>query len=274
MKTRAILALSGLTASMLLSGVAFAKVDDRATVAKGSGGAVVSIPAHAVEIAPDVYSLGTVKHEGKIAEGIMVVHRKNNAKPSGKGGGGSTTCYSYLASGAKWKTAEDWVINPANNFALTDLFLLDTTAAAIGEWEAAAGANILGNGSLTTDVLVADETTPDNVNEIYFGTIADPGVIAVTITWGYFGGSPKSRQLFEMDQVYDQADFTWNGDGNPLDMDYENIAQHEIGHGIGMGHTPTSTACQNETMYPYAANGETVKRDLGPGDIAGIDKLY
>lgn len=241
-------------------------------VSKGNGGAEVSIPAHAVKISDDVYSLGTAVIDGVKAEGFMVVHR-NNAKPTGPSTGGNT-CYSYLASGAKWKVLEPWVINPANNSSLTDAFLLSTVDAVIGEWEAAAGAQILGGGSLTTSSLAADETTPDGSNEIYFGTITDPGVIAVTITWGNFGGSPKSRQIFEMDQVYDQADFTWSGTGLATAMDFESIAQHEIGHGIGMGHTPTTTACLSETMYPYASNGETIKRDLGPGDIAGIDKLY
>ncbi len=77
-----------------------------------------------------------------------------------------------------------------------------------------------------------------------------------------------------MDQIYDQVDFTWSNVGLATAMDFENIAQHELGHGIGMGHSPTSAACAGETMYPYASNGETAKQSLGAGDIAGIDKLY
>lgn len=272
MKSRAIVTLSGFAASVLLTSVAFAKVDDRVTVSKGNGGAEVSIPAHAVKVSEDVYSLGSAEVDGKKVEGIMVVHR-NNAKPSGPSTGGST-CYSYLATDAKWKVQEPWLVNPANNFGLTNAFLLTTVDAAIGEWETAAGAQILGAGSLTTNTLTADQTTPDGKNEIYFGTISDPGVIAVTITWGTFSGPARNRQLVEMDQIYDQVDFTWSNTGLASAMDFENIAQHEIGHGIGMGHSPTSTACQSETMYPYASNGETAKRDLGTGDKAGIDKLY
>ncbi len=276
MNARSIATISGLSIGLLVAGSVLAKPDAKVSVTKGNGGATVSIPAHAAELAPDIYSLGTADIDGVKAEGIMIVHR-SNAKVSPAKPGGSSTCYSYLASGAKWKTPENWLINPANNFGLTGIFLRDTTAAAIGEWEAAAnGVNIMGNGTLTGATLSADESAPDGKNEIYFGSIADPGVIAVTITWGYFGGNPNTRQLFEMDQIYDQADFSWSGSAiaNPLAMDYENIAQHELGHGLGMGHAPNTAACNQETMFPYAQNGETLKRDLGPGDIAGIKGLY
>ena len=55
-------------------------------------------------------------------------------------------------------------------------------------------------------------------------------------------------------------------------MDFENIATHELGHSFGMGH-PDST-CIEETMYAYADFGETKKRVLNAGDIAGIQELY
>ena len=55
-------------------------------------------------------------------------------------------------------------------------------------------------------------------------------------------------------------------------MDFENIAQHELGHAFGLGH-PSDT-CTEETMYRFASNGETKKRDLYDGDIAGIKALY
>jgi hypothetical protein len=272
MKSRIIIAVSSLSAGLLLAGVAFAKVDDRVTVPRGNGGAEVSIPAHAAELMPDVYSLGTVTVEGKKVEGIMVVHR-NEAKVSGASIGGSI-CYSYLAADAKWKSQEAWVINPANNFNLTGSTLYSIVDTAIGEWETAAHAQIMGNGSITSSTLSADQSAPDGLNEIYFGAISDPGVIAVTITWGTFGGVKSKRQIVEMDQIYDQVDFSWSTKGLSSAMDFENIAQHELGHGIGMGHSPTLSTCKNETMYPYATNGETVKRDLGNGDIIGIDKLY
>jgi len=56
-------------------------------------------------------------------------------------------------------------------------------------------------------------------------------------------------------------------------MDVQNIATHELGHGLGLGDLYQTTAWQ-ETMYGYSDNGETMKRDLYLGDIAGIQALY
>jgi predicted Zn-dependent protease len=55
-------------------------------------------------------------------------------------------------------------------------------------------------------------------------------------------------------------------------MDFLSIAAHEVGHAAGMDHPENS--CTEETMYAYAAYGETKKRDLNDGDVAGIRNLY
>lgn len=235
----------------------------------------LSVPKHAVEIAPGIYHLGQAKDkDGKIVEGIMIIdYKSGSAKPSGVGGGkGSPTlCYSFLASGAKWKTQEPWVINPSNNEGLDSTFVFTNTAANIQKWEAAGAGDIFGEGSQTTSALSADEITPDGVNEVYFGIIDDPNTIAVTIVWGVFSGPVKHRYLSEWDQVFDEDSFDWSSSGEAGKMDFENISTHEIGHAFGMGH-PSS--CAEETMYAYASNGEIKKRDLNSGDIAGISALY
>ena len=87
-----------------------------------------------------------------------------------------------------------------------------------------------------------------------------------------FLGPPKNRVLVEWDQVYDQVDYDWSSSGEAGKMDFENIATHELGHSVGMGHP--SSECIEETMYAYAGYGETKKRDLNAGDIAGINGLY
>ena len=119
----------------------------------------------------------------------------------------------------------------------------------------------------------ADTAAPDGKNEIYFGSIAENGVIAVTTVWGVFSGPIFQRQIVEYDLVFDDSDFAW-GDAtlNSSLMDLQNIATHEIGHAAGMGHP--GDGCTEETMYRFASVGETKKRDLNAGDIDGIRKLY
>ncbi|MBW2997043.1 matrixin family metalloprotease, partial [Candidatus Woesearchaeota archaeon] len=182
-------------------------------------------------------------------------------------------CYEFIARGAKWRTVEPWVFNPANTRGLDELTLFSNFGMDVEKWDTAAGVDILGAGSSTSDLLVADTASPDNLNEVYFGEIADEGAIAITIVWGIFGGPPKARELVEWDQVYDQVDFDWSTAGEAGKMDFESIATHELGHSAGMGDL-YNAECSEQTMYGYASNGETKKRTLEAGDIAGIQDLY
>jgi matrixin len=248
------------TAAILVGSVA-------AMAAPGGSNGRPAVPPGAVEIAPDVYYLGKRNANGVEVEGIAVVHRAKPARNDRKPGGG-TACFTYLASGAKWRTAESWSV--------------DTTGAPIpgmesamvtdvGTWEAAAGADIFGAGSTDTSY-DANTSGVDNRNGAEFGPIADAGVIAVTYTWGIFGGPPQNRQLVEWDMIFDSDSFSWSTTGAANAMDFRNIDTHELGHAMGLGHS--SSSCTEETMYAYASNGETKKRDLNPGDIAGINGLY
>lgn len=235
-----------------------------------------------------VISLGTGidPKTGKMVEGLAFIHYKKDFthKPNHPGGGGGTTskCFSFLSQGTKWKTVESWVVNPANTRSLTSTFVFDNLSSNIGKWEDAAdgtvgngvSVDILGSGSSTNSALVADSQNPDGQNEVYFADVSSQGAIAVTIVWGIFSGPPFARELVEWDQVYDDVDFDWSASatGEAGKMDFENVSTHEIGHSDGMGHPDDS--CTEESMYRFSANGETKKRDLNTGDIAGINQLY
>lgn len=231
-----------------------------------------------------VISLGTAidPGTGKQVEGIAIIHRPSPAKPTGKKPGGSTTCYTYLARGAKWKTVESWIVNPSNIRGLDGLNVFNLLSGGVTKWEDATdgtvgnavGVDVLGPGSITSAALVADTSSPDNQNEVYFADISEPNVIAVTIIWGIFSGPPSARELVEWDQVYDDVSYDWSAEsvGVSGKMDFDNIATHELGHSVGMGDLYNS--CVEETMYGYSATGETKKRDLNIGDIQGINVLY
>ena len=256
----------------------------------------VIIPANAVQIAQNVFKLGTAIDKGRVIEGYAIVHtpkkKQENARAKGTcgngicevgenarrcsadcGGGstGSSSCYGFLASGAKWKTTENYMVDPTNSEGLSASFLSSNIASNIQKWENTVGINIIGN-EITNTVDGADTISPDGKNEIMFGSI-DGDAIAVTIVWGVFSGPPRNRQLVEWDQVYDQVDFEWSSSGEPGKMDFENIATHELGHTMGLADLYTSE-CLEETMYGYGVEGETKKSSLESGDITGMNKLY
>ncbi len=243
----------------------------------------VSIPQNAKEIGPGVYDLGVQIHNGKLVQGTLFVFSdKQFAKPDGtpgkgnKGGGGgeeTSTCFSYITKGAKWRSEEPWTISTVNAPATIDVTGILVNA--VSQWENADDPtnSIIGSfdGSLVVDVTSIGNSMNDQ-NEVAFGDITNDGVIAATWVWRTVSGPPSQRYIAEWDQVYDVANFSWSNNGAPNSMDFDNIATHEIGHSVGMGH-PDST-CTLETMYAYASNGEIIKRDLYTGDIAGVNGLY
>ena len=230
-----------------------------------------------------VISLGTAKDpkSGKLVEGNAIIHFKDNAARSSAAKSGKNQCYGFLASGAKWKTVEPWLVNGANTRGLDPTFISNNLSLDIAKWEDAAdgvvgnsaGIDILGSGSLTSDVLTVDTASPDGQNEVYFADISTSGAIAVTTVWGIFGGPVSQRVLVEWDQVYDDVDFDWSSSGEAGKMDFENIATHELGHSVGMADL-YNLSCADQTMFGYANYGETKKQTLENGDISGVNQLY
>lgn len=228
-----------------------------------------------------VISLGTRQdpETGLMVEGYAFVHYASS-KSAAKSPR-TTQCYDFLASGAKWKSVEPWVVNPTNTRGLASDFVFNNLSNGIIKWEDAtdgtignlAGSQILGDGTLSAETLLADTVSPDGKNEVYFANVDDANAIAITIVWGVFGGPTRSRILTEWDQVYDDTDYDWSATGEAGKMDFESIATHELGHSVGMGDLYNSV-CGAETMYGYASTGEINKRDLNSGDITGINSMY
>jgi len=235
---------------------------------KPKGGSVpVFIPAHAVQIADDVFSLGVALDvDGRVVQGFLFIdNKKENAKPpwAGKGKGGGEKCFAFLAKGARWRTTEPYVTDAG-----VDLTLTETS---LDAWDTEVSFNIFGTGAAgTTDG--ADTVSPDGKNEVEFANLGSTSTIAFTIVWGIFSGPPGGRELVEWDAVFNSAYPFGDADTNSSLIDYQNIATHEFGHAVGMGHPDDS--CTEETMYRFASAGETNKRDLNAGDIAGVNKLY
>jgi hypothetical protein len=209
-------------------------------------------------------------------EKITFIHyRDGHIRPIGNPGkGGSTdtsTCYGFLAKGAKWKTTEPYQINPSNTEGISESDVVNAVALSDVQWDDQVSFNIFGTSSVNYSASYNNGSFDGN-NTISFGSVSSPGAIAVTNIWGYFSGPLPTRELVEWDMLLDQTDFSW-GIGDATKMDLQNIVTHEIGHSAGMGDLYTSK-CNGQTMYGYSTEGETSKRDLDVGDIKGIKALY
>jgi hypothetical protein len=228
---------------------------------------IVVIPPRAIEVAPNIFHLGTATDvDGRIVEGFLFIDkRRENAKPPWAGGGnGGGKCFAFLAKGARWRTTEQYVTGDGIDPTLTETSL--TT------WDQEVSFDIFGTRDTTGTTDGADSESPDGKNEVEFANLGETSTIAYTVVWGIFYGPPFQRELVEWDAVFNTAYPFGDADSDPTVMDYQNIATHEFGHAAGLGHPDDS--CTEETMYRYADYGETKKRDLNTGDIAGINELY
>lgn len=288
-----------ITLLLVLGTFAFAQPSHvLATVEKSPRAPSVVIPEHAVEITPGVFDLGETEVNGKKLQGYAFVdYRREFGKPGtecGNGiceesenknncaidcrsgenpGKGESVCFSVLSKRMGWKTTEPYVLDTANIDGMSDFFVAATIETSLETWDTETGFDVFGTRDLGSVVDGADTESPDGKNEVLFGNIDSPGAIAVTTVWGIFRGPPSEREIVEWDMVFDDTDFDF-GDAtlNPLVMDLQNIATHEDGHALGLGH-PTDD-CTEETMYRFADFGETKKRTLESGDLTGLHELY
>ncbi len=212
-------------------------------------------------------------------EKIVFIHYKRGAKPPGVGVGKpekQSKCYGFLSNGLKWKVLPvNYMIDPQNSDGLIESSVVSAINAGADEWDSHTDVGLFGGHSLIDDGSWDgwQGSVPDERNEFLFGDYPDDRVIAVTVIWGYFSVPPAYRQIIEFDVLFNN-DYAW-GDAtdNPGVMDLQNIATHELGHGLGLDDV-YDTVCSSVTMYGYSNYGETDKRTLEEPDKTGLLKLY
>lgn len=234
----------------------------------------IAAPAYAVSLnpvtAPEVASDRSPK-----LESVTFIHYKKGFghKPQHNPGGGNgdsgPSCYGFLSKGAKLTASENLVFSHADS-GLSQGQVSGAIGDAATEWDSQTSINIF--GSLTHSASANFDSTPDGVNELSFGDYPTNGVIAVARVWGIFSGPPSGRYIDQFDIQFD-TDFAWGTSGAATLMDLQNIATHEIGHGVGLDDV-YEPACSEVTEYGYSDYGETKKRTLEQQDINGLQSLY
>lgn len=175
-------------------------------------------------------------------------------------------CYKLM--GIKWPSLPvSYAVNPLNPDGLSEDFVTANLAASAETWDAATSAELF-NDAYTVDY-TAQYGVQNYQNAVAFGDYPSDNVIAVTSVWY----TRRGKQIVEFDMLFNTR-FSW-GDAsvNPLLMDFQNIAVHELGHSVGLADLYTAS-CTAVTMYGYSGEGETSKRSLEQPDVDGLQKMY
>jgi len=145
-------------------------------------------------------------------------------------------------------------------------YSVDTSGAPAGAFDAVV-ASFEEWDSATSEEVFADPD-PGSVNTVSWGTLEFPGAVAVTYVW-YI---PRTKEVSEFHIVF-SSDEDWSTSGEVDMFDVQNVATHEVGHTLALDDLRAPKDGEL-TMYAFVSLEETKKRDLGVGDILGIQAIY
>jgi Matrixin len=175
----------------------------------------------------------------------------------------SNPSQAYTTNGAKWSLASvPYVINPTNMDQAVSAATAGLQAGATVWAQQSSAAIALQYGGQTSQTTL----TNDGINVVLFRNDSSGSAIATTYTWSSNG------TLVDTDIVFWDAAFRFfaGSAGCSNGFYVEDIAAHEFGHALGLGHSLSADA----TMYPSISYCNTSNRTLAADDLAGILALY
>jgi hypothetical protein len=168
----------------------------------------------------------------------------------------------YVANGPTWSQPQTpYYVNAAN---------LDLPVSS-AETALRAGADVWQQQTAAfrftySGLSVKTTATNDGINLVLFRNASSGTAIATTYWWS------SGSRIIDADIVFwDGAFRFFAGSSGCLSGFYiEDIAAHEFGHALGLGHSTSATA----TMYPSISSCVAGNRNLDADDIAGARALY
>jgi hypothetical protein len=171
------------------------------------------------------------------------------------------------SSYASWASSPVTVlINPANADVSANA-AINAIQYAMDVWGTQGGTSLRYQyGGVASDTA----TAYDNRNVVFFRNASNGSTIATTYSWW-----DSSNHLVDSDVIFWDGGFTFytgtTGCGPISNSAYiEDIATHELGHMLGLNHSPYPDA----TMYGSYGSCSQEMRSLSSDDIAGVQSLY
>jgi len=222
-----------------------------------------------VEVSPGVFYLGTSTHNGMLVEGYSFVHYAKDRESMAEAkavADENVDIYKFMFGGIKWSETMQYEVNTIGSD-LDDDKVRDVLSASLETWDTETSFELF-NDTLptTTDGF----NSGDGINRVTWDDLGSSGTIAMNSFWF----NPATKEMIESDVRFN-THYEWSiaeePDGEVMDL--QNIATHEFGHnGLNDLYMSSSKAL---TMHGVTYSwGDTQKRDLGVGDILGIQALY
>ncbi|MEM9270549.1 MAG: M57 family metalloprotease, partial [Pseudomonadota bacterium] len=200
--------------------------------------------------------------------GCLSAQSGDGAATSGSGSAASSTSYALL--GTKWGSSTGgttggtvtWSFNAAVGSAMiSQSAYRNAVQDAFDRWEEVVDINFVRvSDNSNADIELAwDDNSADG--------LGSPGGTVGIAGYSFFGSPSGYARLASADIRFDIADFNLNASSSQVDNDiFYEVALHEIGHTIGLGHVSDGTQIMNFSIGS--------QRGLGEGDIAGAQLLY